>query len=665
MGDLGDAVEKTWKQRLYGHRGKITAGVTAVSMQDNIRSDINTFSYYLDILQNFDEADASALINHTFESIRSDTLHFMLVSFAAYYALHRLGRDIGDEEIEEQINRLKEVHDGAVDSHSDAKRNLKTFGLGLAAGLSPWAAHYIGGSLESLDPQEMLELSITSFQFGVGTFFLSNYLMGYMPFLDKPKVRNFYDMICNAADGAYYSLVRKREQAVGSIAGFTSKFRPEMRKIRTQMASGLVNVGRYEDAMELFKSEIENFDIMEKRGFVDLMSAPFVRAIEFVFRSSHDIAKIFDYLPEKPGKFLNKLDKYAGRSGETDVMALNAIAHSKFCSGPDREERVRSAWGDVVEKILEMPENEFQRLGESSNEVLIYKPRDRTFISDLLALKRGNDGESILKDYFINVKLEGVLREQGLIIVPEPLDIYYSNDQLYSILKLEDSPDIASTPREEWASSIPKVVMNLASLQGFMTRELKGASYIDVSDGIRSHRVQLGQFDYFKEINKRILSRFGNNEHSDNLAKTLISNIHDNKIGMPFFIQGDFYSTNALASGKILDLERSANGDPVLDFSLFCLSTDLSQGETMISPYTEYLCDSSGHSITIDQTRRSFYAHLPFYSFCLSGSRLHHGDPESAKHYIALTKSIMEDMGLHDMRDSFMHYSEKCLEPSL
>ncbi|MBU0536742.1 MAG: hypothetical protein KKE20_07275, partial [Nanoarchaeota archaeon] len=149
MGDLEGTIEKTWKQRIYDHRGKIAAGITALSIQDNIRHDINIFMYYLDILNKHDEATTGSIIDHVLDSVRSNTLHLMAVSLAAYYTLHRLGRNITDEEVEQQIEQWKIIHEGNADKYLvSASKNLKTFCLGVAAGAMPWLAHYLGGSID-------------------------------------------------------------------------------------------------------------------------------------------------------------------------------------------------------------------------------------------------------------------------------------------------------------------------------------------------------------------------------------------------------------------------------------------------------------------------------------------------------------------------------------
>jgi tetratricopeptide (TPR) repeat protein len=348
-----------------------------------------------------------------------------------------------------------------------------------------------------------------------------------------------------------------------------------------------------------------------------------------------------------------------------DLRALYAL----MLGGLGRKEEAREKWGETVGILLDDPDSgiKFRPVGESSNEVMEYMPKKFFRKALLIKRPRRSSPESVRKDYAINEALYSIIsasfykKEISCIPVPEPISII-TEEPLQVLTRRIPSKDLNSlfynkeNPSPEYFKILLNVVYNLGLVQGIATRNLSGNSL---------NGIELQKFDYAHEIYERIFKRFGRSEHSEKITEYLLNHIYGNKNNLEFFIEGDFYSSNALEEGIILDFERAAIGDPVCDISMFLSSIALFDNEGLFNNYVQSLSKHSCQEIDPARLRQSMNAHLIFYTFCLSGSRIYHNDSKRGLYFIGESLRLSEEQGLDELKEHIIKYAKENLCKSL
>ena len=127
---------------------------------------------------------------------------------------------------------------------------------------------------------------------------------------------------------------------------------------------------------------------------------------------------------------------------------------------------------------------------------------------------------------------------------------------------------------------------------------------------------------------------------------------------LKYFLHGDYYPTNILLGGYVIDFEKKMVGDPMIDLAHFIehpMFDGLNRGELIYTYVDQYK--------TEDKQMAIMEAYLNNYQFarihtdiCLVGAHLAQGNTEMAEIYVNKTVAAMEENKMADLREAFINY---------
>ncbi|MCX6707391.1 MAG: hypothetical protein NT001_04605, partial [Candidatus Woesearchaeota archaeon] len=199
-------------------------------------------------------------------------------------------------------------------------------------------------------------------------------------------------------------------------------------------------------------------------------------------------------------QFSERLTPYGQSSNPVRVDLSNPFSHNMFFIKCDDKKR---------DKIFEMRrlEREFATAAFVSETLRSYNNKART--GEPVAFFDHDDGNIYL-----------ISKAQGSRNLRE-----LSADVGFQDSAIEDN--------------VTKCLLNLADIQGYVTRELNGRNDFRVARNGNNYHIKLDRFDYDHDLDRRIFDRFSHNKSSDKVKKLMQGIINANRTGQDFFIHGD------------------------------------------------------------------------------------------------------------------------------
>ena len=426
-----------------------------------------------------DELLHEMIIKPAIENGWHDLYRGIGVAFLTYFALHHLGKGMSEQEINNAIEEWKVIHEGDIDKPSDAAVAVKSAVFGAALASVPYL---ISAATSGPAPSPLTAAYLA----GAGVLG-ANYSLRYSHYLKSPKLKNMFELVSNSIDGVYHTLRKNYRALLRSTVQFANSFAPGMRKMRSSIADSLVKAGDLETAMELYRSEIENFGIVEKGTIVDAVAEPMAYFIDRFIGQDDDVAKAFRHLPSKPGKFLKDLGRAAEAKGSLDLKALNAIAHSQLSKD---ENKPSELWRNLIETLIKNPEyaQGFRAIDESAHKVMEFYPAEGSrFLRNVLIFKKGDKG-GLSHEIEYTWRLKNLLGEGGMFKTPLPIGLVEHDGWVYVMQRNQGTrlSEIRTDKEKHYGSAAEF----LALIHSLMPKDLRNAEPLkDLESGLSASSI--------------------------------------------------------------------------------------------------------------------------------------------------------------------------------
>lgn len=375
---------------------------------------------------------------------------------------------------------------------------------------------------------------------------------------------------------------------------------------------------------------------------------------------------------------LNKFDEAKILEGDIerrfpdniDVKYLYALIEE----GIGEKESARRRLKDVVDAIFRSRTIELKKMsiGDSRNQVFVYKPDSNSSISKSVVFKRGEDAGPIRHEYATNLLHylaqieEAKKRGEGMafVNVPQPIGFIKHKAYFYSINRMKDAKNLDEIfhykDEEGRKRCILTGVINIARLHGVSTRELGGKESRTITYNGEYYDLNFKNFNYEGELNRRIFDRVGRNIHSERITSMLLQGINDGHIASKQLLHGDYYGTQVLEDGTICDFETSCLGDPAVDISLFIGNPGyegLFNMANAVDIYIDEFCEYQ-NGVKPSELLESIKSHDLFHSVCMFGSKHFHGDANNARKYFERAQRLAEERKLFDLKKEIKCYAD-------
>jgi len=323
------------------------------------------------------------------------------------------------------------------------------------------------------------------------------------------------------------------------------------------------------------------------------------------------------------------------------------------------ENRLAEEMWDKGINLLLREGAEFEKIADSRNEVLEFKGRE--FFRKLLVFKRGEDDLNLRKEFIINSLLYDGLSEigEGSRIV-RPLGFFrsFQEDRFYEVTRREDEPNLASLVEQghDVSKHLEETMKSLGLVHAIGLNHLREGQepYVESRGG----RVKIPRYDYGYEIHRRLTNRFGINDKGARFMDLYLQYVEDFE-QLDFLLLGDFYSTNALRQGIIVDFESASIGNPSLDQACMiesCGEEYAARFEYFIKTYYDSLIGNADVRISLDEiTSKYFSLDRVHCLMCDVGSKENQGKTEAARRNVQRVKTYLKDMD-GKLGDAFTDY---------
>jgi len=188
-------------------------------------------------------------------------------------------------------------------------------------------------------------------------------------------------------------------------------------------------------------------------------------------------------------------------------------------------------------------------------------------------------------------------------------------------------------------SDINSALASLAKLHGLVSPHTAiedGVHYAIIKNG-HEQKERIPVFDFAEEVKRRFISRVGHHESEEELLEQVRALVCSELGSMPssYLIHGDFYDTNVLEGGVLLDLERASIGNPVVDLASFLGNPGYKGVDRngMLCAYLSCLAGFSDVPFSEADLLNAFPTAELLDGICQIGSKLNRGDLSAALQY--------------------------------
>jgi len=288
-------------------------------------------------------------------------------------------------------------------------------------------------------------------------------------------------------------------------------------------------------------------------------------------------------------------------------------------------------WEKAIKLILEEQdlEKRFEKIADSRNEVLEYGPSK--FLKNTFVFKRAVKGDELRGDYLTNLFLYELNRKsnEGLKLA-KPLKFLssfkkysYAITQRKPLKNLEDA--FESVSDEEKEIMLKRGLMNTRLMHDLSTLGLyfNEEPYFYVEEEGQKIKVAAKRYDYAANLERRLIKRLGKNSQGGELISAVDEGLVPYKNRFLRLINGDLALPNILEDGTIIDFEKMALGNPVLD-AVTTLEDPKNGSLDRRKLFGEnYLDNLKGWEN--EYLEESYLPHAVFISACQVGSKIEQG----------------------------------------
>jgi len=245
-------------------------------------------------------------------------------------------------------------------------------------------------------------------------------------------------------------------------------------------------------------------------------------------------------------------------------------------------------------------EHRFEQIGESMNEVVAYVPSHRS--QQCFLFKRGGNRPYVEHEYHLNKALELILRKEGSTVKPPHSVLCFQgrDGKTYHAMLREHTPSLEQNIRrldffsasrlkddeEQFCEYIALATSFIARLHIDATKHLhqdERGFFLMPPDGA-AHRVPLSQRSYGEEFVGRVMTGKSYDSHPrlgpvgyapgrcravDAFVERALEYFAPLHQHQTFFTHGDLALRHVLMNGTLLDFERAAVGNPLVDIAGF------------------------------------------------------------------------------------------------
>jgi len=466
------------------------------------------------------------------------------------------------------------------------------------------------------------KLSIEALEtLGIGL--CTNLSLQALDFMKKPRLKNLFATLIVGLPLSLKHLISPSEKSLESLIIFSESTlnhpnpnsfeedRAKLHLMRGELGHAILQYSRY--------LETEREKISDRSLFSKFISAPLKRLYQAR-------ASIIEGIPSK----MSYIHACLENGDETtvyekvwpEIVANNSsleikLAHALSLSKSSRTKEATNLW----EEIIENQRDKLQKVGESRNEVLEITGSEK--LKGTIIIKRGKD---LGKEAYV---LSEAYRSTPINRLFTPvLVIHYTNGKETLITFRRAAENLDKKINEENSES---AMLSLARLH--------------------SLRLKLPTYDPLIELNRRLFDRLGHLQKGFPLFNTL-RKILETQEGELVTSHCDFYPTNILDDGTIIDLETSCIYYPDLDIENFRSHPNAPKNETAIKKYLELRSEIEGKEIKLFN-RHIYRVLCPAFQI---GSFYAKGDNESSLMFIEQTLEGINETGLQQLKDPLMYY---------
>ncbi|MBI2672384.1 hypothetical protein HYX16_05605 [Candidatus Woesearchaeota archaeon] len=545
--------------------------------------------------------------------------------------------------------------------------NAGKISLGLGALLGVTADYFLGEERKYIFPKEY-----ASAMFGMAVSAMAFAYFKSLTAFKDPVFRNSFKVFLKSpvwlAKKAFFEEKKEYDKLISLLEESRPYFKSEA-GIDLQIGSILVKKGDIEGAVESFKRFFQNFSsqrppswffesviLAEKKyeaqikmGNNPIDTENYFDLIDIGLRSgnikagAHYWSRLCDIELEER-KDLNVL--YA--------MFLDSLEkNKKNLQGKDvimpAETKPKMQWEKSLSLILseEGIEEKFRKIADSRNEVLEYGPSK--FLRSTFVFKRGKNEEDLRKGYLVNLFLENLNQKiklaKSLIFLPEHNGLAYDISRRKPLRNLEDLFNELTDAEKE--PTLCEALANESIIHRASREIIKEAEEYHLSaDGIEP--VVLKRFDYIKALKRRLFDRLGINQSG--IAFLSYLELDKYKEFVLSLINGDLAISNILEDGTVLDFEKAAIGNPMIDV-ITTLEDPKNGNVSREKIFREVYLRDYG-TLEREFLEESYKPYAVFVSAYQVGSKTHQGDIKRAKGFAI---NVMEKSS-SKVKDSFARY---------
>lgn len=269
----------------------------------------------------------------------------------------------------------------------------------------------------------------------------------------------------------------------------------------------------------------------------------------------------FKHILQENSNPIRIMKEVAYAKNENPQRRLNAI--TLLLPFMDKQEII-STYKEVFEAVVnsEIYINSLKRDKTVDSRNIIYTHLGNPLWDNGLVVKssRHKTGKKELeKEFIANGYVESIMAEHDFLdAVGSPIGLFEYDKKDFLMIKRESKH--VSKPTEKEAKNALK---NLAMVHNLVSKEVYGKKSIEY----QSNKLKIQQFNYIHNLERRFLSRFKKTKQLEDFARSYseillgLRNIDEKGNSLNnCFLHGDFFYTNVLEGGTIIDWERNPEG---------------------------------------------------------------------------------------------------------
>ncbi|GEM_PF-5470113 len=213
------------------------------------------------------------------------------------------------------------------------------------------------------------------------------------------------------------------------------------------------------------------------------------------------------------------------------------------------------------------------------------------------------------------------------------------------------------------SQEIINALFSLATIHTISTSALKKGGndyYFETADSTNNAYISIiPELIYAENLEKRFISRIGDNNKLKKFEEKYKKYI--NNIKTKFFLHGDYYPTNILSEGQIIDLEKRCMGSPTLDIAHLLEHPRIGSTREYLEVYAksfEKINNNLGKDgqYIYDIINQEYEKNAVHVNLCLTGAMLAQENIQYAQLHLTKALWILENTNANELKESLTDY---------